>query len=47
MKSTRLRIKYRDDKIYALEFRHNDYETAMILKDSEAEKEYGHGKKKD
>lgn len=48
MKSTRLHIKYREDKIFALGSRDiNDYLATMILRDSEAEdKEYEHGKKK-
>lgn len=49
MKSTRLHIKYREDKIFALGSRDiNDYVATMILRDGEAEdKEYEHGKKKD
>lgn len=48
MKSTRLHIKYREDKIFALGSRDiNDYVATMILRDSEAEdEEYEHGKKK-
>lgn len=47
MKSTRLHIKYREDKIFTLGSRDNDYVATMILGDSEAEdKEYEHCKKR-
>lgn len=49
MKSTRrIRIKYREDKIFALGSRDiNDYVATVILRDSEAgDKVYEHGKKK-
>lgn len=48
MKSTRLHIKYREDKIFTLGSRViNDYVATVTLGDSEAEdKEYEHGKKK-
>lgn len=48
MKSTRLHIKYREDKIFALGSKDiNDYVATMILRDSEAEdKLCEHGKKR-
>lgn len=47
MKSTRLHIKYREDKIFALGSRDNDYVATMILRDGEAKDNvYKHSKKK-